>query len=212
LSFWAKFNGFEAQDIAQVRLNDGISNPIKSWVDGDDDNTWRYYEFNVTGLNPTCNLLLVFDTNFDSQNDFAYYDDIRIHVWKQSANYTTGYEYQIVRGSGEVHVIDPVSTIINGSSLLDEILWNFQFDRDNPKLLSNHDYCVDNMTLGKTLTFEYCVGANCRIIQRNETIPCDYGCNQATNSCNANPFVSVGIILLLILGFSVFIWEVLKRT
>jgi hypothetical protein len=212
ISFYAKFVSVDVGESAYFSINDGTEHPIDSWTDGDDDDTWRYYEYNITGINPCANVILEFTTDFNSAGDQAFYDDIYVSMWKRNYTAETGYEYQEVRGSGEVHVIDPVSTIINGSSMLNELLWNFQFDRDNPELLSNHDYCIDNQTLGKTLTFEYCLGGDCRIIQRNETIPCDFGCNNATNSCNANPLVSVGIIIAIILGFAVAVWEVLKRT
>lgn len=88
------------------------------------------------------------------------------------------------------------------ANLLDEVLWNFQFDRD-ATLVSNHDYCIDNQTLGKSLTYEYCIGSECKTIVKNETIPCDFGCenDQCVNPTMNWLFVGGFIVFLLALAF-----------
>jgi hypothetical protein len=202
ITFWAKADSLESSDYAYFKINDGTEHTLETWGDGDDDNTWRFYNFSLNDYNKITDFEIIFEFVGESL-DYFYIDTINItgreveYIW---ANDTL---YQEVRGSGEVHVINPISTIINGTSILDEILWQFQFDRDNT-LVSNHNYCIDNQTLRKTLTYEYCIGSNCRTIQKNETIPCDYGCQ---NDQCVNPtfnWITLGIFTALLLAVAFF--------
>lgn len=97
-----------------------------------------------------------------------------------------------IRGSGEVHVSNiPFETYLAFSVL------------PEPLLVSNHDYCIDNDTMGKTLTYEICVDGSCSEISRNETIPCNHGCYE--NKCNPTPFDVTVWIMLFFLGAIAFI-------
>lgn len=207
VSFYAKFYSIDTNEYAYFTINDGTERIIDTWENGDDDDTWRYYQYNITGINPSKNTQIVFRTDFNSALDQAYFDEIYISIYKTNYTEVLGYEYQTIRGSGEIHVIDPISTIINDTSLLDEILWNFQFDRD-ANLVSNHDYCIDNQTLMKTLTYEYCLGSDCRLIQKNQTIPCEFGCeNNACVQPNFNwiiVFVFIAIASIIVLKYKSF--------
>ncbi|MHA3965121.1 MAG: hypothetical protein AM325_016460, partial [Candidatus Thorarchaeota archaeon SMTZ1-45] len=77
-------------------------------------------------------------------------------------------EYVIVMSSGEIHVSQPLTNI---QIAIDNII-----AFGSQELESNHNYCQDNDTLIRVLTYEHCLGARCFTYQRNETIDCPRGC------------------------------------
>jgi hypothetical protein len=78
------------------------------------------------------------------------------------------------------------------------------------KLKSNHDYCLDNVTMRKVLTTEKCGIlyniTTCFTINKTEDNVCNYGCDTQQNQCKEAPYMTalkifggvVGFILLLI--------------
>jgi hypothetical protein len=96
-----------------------------------------------------------------------------------------------IRGAGEIHVSDiPFETWILFSTL------------PEPALQSNHDICIDNETHIKILTWEQCIGNNCKNVSQNQTEFCPYGCygNETYGQCNPAPFDRTLFIILFIIG------------
>lgn len=129
----------------------------------------------LSGANPT-DLIFWYNSNY-------YNSSFMIN--------TLDYDYPldfVVGGSSEVLVSDlPFETYVEFATL------------PEPVLESNHDFCIDNNTLGKTLTWELCVAGRCDNVSRNETIICDYGCygNMTAGQCNPRPVDRVMILILL---------------
>ncbi len=82
-----------------------------------------------------------------------------------------------IRGGAELHVSDYVNEIQNYIIAL------------APKELeSNHDFCLDNTTLIKVLTYERLVGDDIFTDQRNETVICNYGCYKYFNTAESQGY------------------------
>lgn len=102
-----------------------------------------------------------------------------------------------IRGSGEAHVSSaiPENLTIDISEAVWETFW--LLGDPNEELVSNHDFCIDNQTLRKTITTEKCINSNCRTLVENRTIVCEYGCND--NACVLSPMFIWLIILIIII-------------
>ncbi len=95
-------------------------------------------------------------------------------------------------------------TYVNDPDFTESAIKQMEFER-TWSLESNHDYCVDNTTLRKDLTYQYTVDNTTYNVTRNETKTCEYGCDTNTNSCIPDPitrlwwvFVLIGLLALLI--------------
>lgn len=80
LEFWAKTNGFEAGEEAYALVSpDGLTwFTLKTFVDGEDDNTYKLYEYDLDSFGLTNNFLIAFDAEMNATNDYFYIDDITI--------------------------------------------------------------------------------------------------------------------------------------
>lgn len=187
LTFWAKAYSLESGDDCNYQYYDGSSyNTVLVLDDGDDDDTYRYYSYEVCsayGVSSDARVRFFTDVSSES-NDDCFIDDI-IFYYVVDFNVT---EYQFVRGSGELHVSDiPYETYMTFSTM------------PEPILESNHDYCIDNTTLGKTLIWEVCIDNKCDNVARNETITCNYGCyNDACNPEPIDKFIMMLIFLFVV--------------
>ena len=208
ISFWAKFEGLESGDTYYAEYYNETGDiwiELDSWSDGDDDDTYRYYEYgDVYG----CESGLLFRFRADSgSGDYAYFDNITISEPEFLGYYeVNGTEYQYVFGSGEIHVSEPLSDL---NTNVQEIL-NYIVSYGSQHLVSNHDSCLDNTTLLKVLTYENCIGSSCFTYQRNETVSCPRGCYEEASGeayCVPSEFniwilILAGIIVaVLIVGF-----------
>lgn len=139
----------------------------------------------VSGLNPT-------DVTF-WYNSNTYNSSVTINT----LDYVQPLDF-IVGGASEVHVSDiPFETYLEISTL------------PEPILVSNHDYCIDNNTLGRTLTWELCVRNRCELVTRNETIPCNYGCSN--NMCLPSPWNTLIIAIIIAVVIIIVIWWFTKE-
>ncbi|MFQ6055177.1 MAG: hypothetical protein ACE5J3_04265, partial [Methanosarcinales archaeon] len=68
-------------------------------------------------------------------------------------------------------------------------------------LISNHDFCVGNNTLMRSLLYNYTVNNETHTVSKNETIWCEYGCDFERNECIMHPAYRI----LMIIGIIVFI-------
>jgi hypothetical protein len=76
-------------------------------------------------------------------------------------------------------------------------------------LQSNHNVCLDNMTLVRMLTYENCIGSDCFTYQKNETEACAFGCYEDANfkaQCIPSPLerylwlIGLFLFALIVLG------------
>jgi len=196
IGFWAKARSFESGEEAYFYFWDGTYHLLHTWQNGDDDNVYHYYQFNLSGYN-LGNNIIAFESAMSGTGDYFYVDDIVIHSCERNYFFVEHEEYQEIRGCGEIHVTD-----------LFRRMWEYFATMPEPKLISNHDVCADNQTLVKELTYKICIDNKCRTITRNETIPCDYGC--ANNRCLPDPATKYlyGIIIAGVIGLIIYlIWR-----
>ncbi len=93
LKFWAKADSFETGDTVTLSVSDdGVTfTAIRTWVDGEDDDTYRFYDIDLvdltnsvpplpaTTLPPfTSNYTVQFDSGMNSPNDHFFIDDLKI--------------------------------------------------------------------------------------------------------------------------------------
>jgi hypothetical protein len=78
LQFWAKANSFETGEYAICSVYDGIAwDVIKTWVDGDDDNIYHYFDIDISGYNMSSQFYIAFDAEMGQTDDYLYIDDIQ---------------------------------------------------------------------------------------------------------------------------------------
>jgi len=126
LNFYLKGKSFGGSSSCTVQYYDGASyNNILSIVDGDDDDTYKFYSFevcNTYGFTSTSGMKV---THTDSGK--CYIDDIE---FSSIADFNTT-EYQFVRGSGEVHVSNNSKLLTNltvTANVLGSVIANSTFD------------------------------------------------------------------------------------
>jgi len=78
LVFWARVSSFEGSDSFAVRVStNGTSfTTVKTFVNGDDDNTYHRYEIPIASTSST--FVVEFDANMSATNDQVYLDDIEL--------------------------------------------------------------------------------------------------------------------------------------
>ena len=78
LQFWAKADSFEAGETALVLVSpDGVDwTVLKTWSDGEDDNTYRFYQFDLSSFPMTSQFWVAFDAEMSAANDRFYVDDL----------------------------------------------------------------------------------------------------------------------------------------
>jgi len=84
LQFWAKANSFESAENAQllVSSNGSTWTTVKTWVNGDDDNVYRFWDFDLSAYSLTGTFWIAFDANMGQTSDQLYVDDVNIvMVW-----------------------------------------------------------------------------------------------------------------------------------
>ncbi len=82
LQFWAKTNSFEAGEAAYCLVSpDGSAwHTIQTWVDGDDDDTYRFYNLDLSEFDMSGEFFIAFDAQMSNSSDYLYIDDIKIVV------------------------------------------------------------------------------------------------------------------------------------
>lgn len=81
-------------------------------------------------------------------------------------------------------------------------------------LKSNHNWCTDNETLARNKTFEITVDQNATsTINTYSYEKCQYGCDNATNTCSPAPIVSYGwfgltiFAIIMTIGGIIWLWR-----
>lgn len=82
-----------------------------------------------------------------------------------------------------------------------------------PPMSSTSYYCIDNTTLMKNISFEFCEGGECELIEKTELIFCDYGCK--ASKCLPNPaeqnLLVIGIIFFAAIIILFLVWMSRRR-
>ena len=80
LQFWAKAYSFESGEFAEclVSPDDEHWTMVEKWVDGEDDNVYRFYDIDLSSFPMTSEFWIAFDAEMSGTGDYFYVDDIRI--------------------------------------------------------------------------------------------------------------------------------------
>ncbi len=80
LQFWAKTNGFEPGDeaYAMVSSNDTDWTILKTFTFNEPNNTYVFYDFDLSSLNLSSEFWIAFSAGMNNRNDYFYVDDINI--------------------------------------------------------------------------------------------------------------------------------------
>jgi len=76
--FWAKADSFGASDFVNCAIFDNTDwNYVQTWVDGDDDNTYHYFEFDVSGMDMSIEFYVTFYAELSGPGANFYIDDVQ---------------------------------------------------------------------------------------------------------------------------------------
>ncbi len=80
LQFWAKANSFEASETARCLISsNGIDwTAVRTWVVGDDGNTYHFYDIDLTPYAPSSEFWIAFEANMSGTGDYLYVDALQI--------------------------------------------------------------------------------------------------------------------------------------
>ena len=107
LQFWAKATGWDAGEGAQLLISsDGTDWTVAyTWVNGDDDNTYHFYDIDLSPYTLSSEFWIAFDSNASATNEYFWVDDLKI---KGSPR------YGIISRAGD-GIIKAVVEIVGGS-------------------------------------------------------------------------------------------------
>lgn len=75
---------------------------------------------------------------------------------------------------------------------------------------ATEQYCKDNETLVKNITFTFCSNGKCTEYIKTEEFKCEYGCDLERNRCIPSPAmryaIIIAIIFLIIIAFFAIRW------
>jgi len=82
LRFWARARSFEAGEEAYCRISSNGADwtTVYTWVVGDDDNTYHYYDIDLSTYTLSSEFWIVFQANMSGTGDYLYVDYLKI-VW-----------------------------------------------------------------------------------------------------------------------------------
>jgi hypothetical protein len=89
VTFRAKAESFEPGDTADCLASANGENwtVMRTWEDGEDDNTYRYYQLDLSAHAATNRLWIAFDANMSKMGDKFFVDDIRAVVINRPIDY-----------------------------------------------------------------------------------------------------------------------------
>ena len=81
LRFWARVRSFEGSDQALVLVSpDGVNfTPVKTFGAADSDNTYHFYEIDLSGFAMTDTFVIRFDAEMSGRRDYLYVDDVEVY-------------------------------------------------------------------------------------------------------------------------------------
>jgi hypothetical protein len=90
LQFWAKADSFDAGEFVECYVYDGVDwTLVQTWVDGNDDNVYRFYDIDLSGYSMSSQYYVAFDAEMGDTNDYFYVDDLSFAV-PQTGYYVSG--------------------------------------------------------------------------------------------------------------------------
>ena len=100
LTFRAKAQSFESGETADCLVSPDSENwtAVRTWVDGEDDNTYRYYQIDLSAYTATSRLWIAFDANMSGKGGKFYVDDISVVVINRPI------DYEVVTTVGEITI------------------------------------------------------------------------------------------------------------
>jgi hypothetical protein len=79
LQFWAKVDSFETGETAVLKVGPvGNLTTVKTWTNADSDNTYHFYDIDLTPYTMASDFRIVFEANMAQKSDRFYVDDIQI--------------------------------------------------------------------------------------------------------------------------------------
>jgi hypothetical protein len=120
-----------------------------------------------------------------------------------------------IRGSGEMHISDVISnTAIDSISddVIIKMLQNARILNERVVNFHNSQYCIDNSTLQHNITYNYCVGSNCKLMQDIMDEACSFGCDSELQECKKAPYLNALVVGSGIVGFLILLFALLKLT
>jgi hypothetical protein len=122
--------------------------------------------------------------------------------------------FEEIKGAGEMHVSTTGLTNETINEITDDViikmLQNARILNQRVVNFHNQQYCIDNSTLRHNITYDYCVGNNCKVMKDIMDEICQYDCNYQLSVCNKPPYQNALVIAGGIAGFIVFILVVLR--
>jgi len=110
LQFWAKANSFESGEEAYCLISpDGTHwTTVHTWVDGDDDDVYRFYDIDLSPYELTSVFWIAFEAGMSGKKDYFYVDDLNI-----VGTYTTDTTVQVDLDEGEIVITSTAIKQIN---------------------------------------------------------------------------------------------------
>lgn len=86
VQFWVKADSFGASDYVECNIYDGTTwNPVYTWTDGDDDNTYHYFDIDVSGMDMSDEFYVTFYAELSGGGAYFYIDDVQfVATWVQT--------------------------------------------------------------------------------------------------------------------------------
>ena len=138
--------------------------------------------------------------------------------WGKSLNETEIWTLWQARAnvSGSVNIPPTTTTTtttvphVKGIDVLQCFYCDMLWSEQNADVKTNHNWCTDNQTLARNVTFNIIVDGNqSEIVTYSEEI-CRFGCENRTNTCNPPEVEQYGIwllwIVVIIIGIGVINW------
>ena len=125
LQFWAKMRRFEAGDTVscQVSANGADWTTLKTWVDGDDDNIYRFYDLSLAAFAPySTSFWVKFDSGMNQNADDFYFDALQIVGGGAGTGPDSEY-YDITSVAGSITV---TSVVTIDAGVLGIVSWHIQ--------------------------------------------------------------------------------------
>jgi hypothetical protein len=108
-------------------------------------------------------------------------------------DYSLLWSFNEVKGGGEIHKQRFVGARVD--NIIDLLLANKDILKEN--FVSNHNVCIDNKTLAHNITYNYCIGNECKDYSYLRLEECKYGCSN--DRCNPNPLVRTIIFIVVVI-------------
>lgn len=80
VQFWAKANSFEAGEYAQLLVspNGTTWTAVRTWIDGEDDNLYRFEDMSLSSFAMTSEFWIAFQASMGDTADYLWIDDLKI--------------------------------------------------------------------------------------------------------------------------------------